>query len=138
MSKQPAFKSHLALVAVAVMKHHMPGQLEEEGVYCSLRFQRERVLMTGRAESTTDHALHHRQEAERAIGLGRGCRLWKPTLSAILPPARLQHLPKQHHQLDTKCSNTSAWAGTSHFKTLSIFHGGMSRGWWLKNSFHSP
>lgn len=53
---------------------------------------------------------HDISSAQEAEGMeeeeGKGYEPSEPLLSGVLPPAKLHPLPKQRHQLGTKCSNT--------------------------------
>lgn len=62
------------------------------------------------------YSLCHKHDAERELEVGKGCKLSEVALSDAPPPARLclLHLPKQCHQMGTKCSDTLAYGDISH------------------------
>lgn len=64
--------------------------------------------LAARGRQLRAHILNHKQEAEMNLEVVQGFKLQKPAPSDLFPPTRLPlpNLPKQHHQLGTRCSNT--------------------------------
>lgn len=55
-------------------------------------------------EAESLYVLQQAQRRENELKVAHGCIISNPTLSDVLPPARLDFIncPKQHHQLGTK------------------------------------
>lgn len=55
-----------------------------------------------------DNIFTDKHKTENELEVAQSYELSQPTTRDVYPLARLYHLPKQYHQVGTKCSNTRA------------------------------
>lgn len=88
----------------------------EERVYFILELQRESpswwvVHGSRRPELEAERSQPNRKQKTERKASGEDFKLLELTSTDIFPPAEVHNLPKQHHQLETKYSNTQAYGG---------------------------
>lgn len=118
-----------------VMRHHSQGHWKNEFIWADsvrgqspwLPWQRSTAAGKGLAQWLTAHIFTHNPEAVRANGNAVGFFKFKAGSQWwYTPPPTKPHLlilPKQFHQLGTKCSHLSLWGHSSNPYITSIRHG---------------